>query len=154
MTMRRILLFAVVAAVLPLAACVTDKDVDKLANVFMATGVRPDTMPVMKNREPPFRYPSALYAQKVQGNVTLRIFIDTAGRVHPESTLVVEPSGYPALDSAAIKGSQELTFIPAKKRSEPIAVSVLYPVYFRHPDAAPLPGDTILQRYSKPVPPK
>jgi len=154
MTMRRILLFAVVAAALPLAACVTDKDVDKLSNVFMATGARPDTMPVMKNREPPFRYPSALYAQKVQGNVTLRIFIDTAGRVHPESTLVVEPSGYPALDSAAIKGSQELTFIPAKKRSEPMAVSVLYPVYFRHPDAAPLPGDTILQRYSKPVPPK
>ena len=139
---------------LPLGGCVTDKDVDKLQSVFTATGARPDTMPVMKNREPPFRYPSALYAQKVQGNVTLRIFIDTAGHVHPESTLVVEPSGYPALDSAAIKGSQELVFIPAKKRSEPMAVSVLYPVYFRHPEAAPLPGDTILQRYSKPVPPK
>jgi TonB family protein len=154
MLMRRLLLFATVVAVVPLAACVTDKDVDKLQNVFTATGARPDTMPMMKNREPPFRYPSALYAQKVQGNVTLRIFIDTAGRVHPESTLVVEPSGYPALDSAAIRGSQELVFIPAKKRSEPMAVSVLYPVYFRHPEAAPLPGDTILQRYSKPVPPK
>lgn len=154
MTMRRLLLFATTALVLPLGACVTDKDVDKLQNVFTATGARPDTMPVMNNRELPFRYPSALYAQKVQGNVTLRIFIDSTGRVHPESTLVVEPSGYPALDSAAIRGSHELTFIPAKKRSSPIAVSVLYPVYFRHPDATPLPGDTILQRYSKPVPPK
>ena len=154
MTMRRLLLLPMVVGVLSMSACVTDKDVDKLQNVFTATGARPDTMPVMRNREPPFRYPSALYAQKVQGNVTLRIFIDTAGRVHPESTLVVEPSGYPALDSAAIKGSEELTFIPAKKRSEPMAVSVLYPVYFRHPDAAPLPGDTILQRYAKPVPPK
>ena len=154
MLMRCLLLLTTVVAVVPLAACVTDKDVDKLQNVFTATGARPDTMPMMKNREPPFRYPSALYAQKVQGNVTLRIFIDTAGRVHPESTLVVEPSGYPALDSAAIRGSQELVFIPAKKRSEPMAVSVLYPVYFRHPEAAPLPGDTILQRYSKPVPPK
>ncbi len=152
--MRRLLLLIPVAVVLLLGACVTDKDVDKLQSVFTATGARPDTMPVMRNREPPFRYPSALYAQKVQGNVTLRIFIDTAGRVHPESTSVVEPSGYPALDSAAIKGSQELTFIPAKKRSEPMAVSVLYPVYFRHPEAAPLPGDTILQRYAKPVPPK
>jgi TonB family protein len=152
--MRRLLLLAAVATAVPIAGCVTDKDVDNLQNVFTTSGTRPDTMPVMKNREPPFRYPSALYAQKVQGNVTLRIFIDSAGRVHPESTLVVEPSGYPALDSAAIRGSQELTFIPAKKRSEPIAVSVLYPVYFRHPDAAPLPGDTILQRYSKPVPPK
>jgi TonB family protein len=154
MSMRRLLPIVLLTTLLPLGACVTDKDVDKLQNVFTATGARPDTMPVMKNREPPFRYPSALYAQKVQGNVTLRIFIDTAGHVHPESTLVVEPSGYPALDSAAIKGSQELVFIPAKKRSEPMAVSVLYPVYFRHPDAAPLPGDTILQRYSKPVPPK
>jgi|SRR5687768_6327590 TonB family protein len=155
MAMRRTLLLVVTAAVvLPASACVTDKDVEKLQDVFTATGTRPDTMPVMNNRELPFRYPSALYAQKVQGNVTLRIFIDTAGRVHPESTLVVEPSGYPALDSAAIRGSQELTFIPAKKRDAPIAVSVLYPVYFRHPEAAPLPGDTILQRYSKPVPPK
>ena len=93
MTMRRLLLFATTAVVLPLGACVTDKDVDKLQNVFTATGARPDTMPVMNNRELPFRYPSALYAQKVQGNVTLRIFIDSTGRVHPESTLVVEPSG-------------------------------------------------------------
>ena len=154
MLMRRLLLLALAAWVVPLAGCVTDKDVDKLQDVFTATGARPDTMPLMKNREPPFRYPSALYAQKVQGNVTLRIFIDTAGRVHPESTLVVEPSGYPALDSAAVRGSQELVFIPAKKRSEPMAVSVLYPVYFRHPEAAPLPGDTILQRYPKPVRPK
>ncbi len=154
MTMRRLFLLVSMTGMPLLSACVTDKDVAKLQSVFTATGARPDTMPVMRNREPPFRYPSALYAQKVQGNVTLRIFIDTAGRVHPESTLVVEPSGYPALDSAAIKGSQELIFIPAKKRSEPMAVSVLYPVYFRHPDAAPLPGDTILQRYAKPVPPK
>jgi TonB family protein len=154
MSMRCLLLLVSMTGISLLGACVTDKDVEKLQKVFTATGARPDTMPVMRNREPPFRYPSALYAQKVQGNVTLRIFIDTAGRVHPESTLVVEPSGYPALDSAAIKGSQELTFIPAKKRNEPMAVSVLYPVYFRHPDAAPLPGDTILQRYAKPVPPK
>src|SRR5687768_504551 len=152
--MRRLLMLVSVAWAPLIGGCVTDKDVEKLQNVFTTTGARPDTMPVMRNREPPFRYPSALYAQKVQGNVTLRIFIDTAGRVHPESTLVVEPSGYPALDSAAIKGSQELTFIPAKKRDAPIAVSVLYPVYFRHPEAAPLPGDTTLQRYSKPVPPK
>jgi TonB family protein len=154
--MRRSLLLTSAAAIaVSSMACVTDKDVDKLQSVFAAGGARPDTMPVMKNRELPFRYPSALYAQKVQGNVTLRIFIDTAGRVHPESTVVVEPSGYGALDSAAVKGSQELSFIPAKKRSEPMAVSVLYPVYFRHPDAAPLPGDTILKRYpQKPVRPR
>ncbi len=144
-----------VVAVLLLAGCVTDEGKDKIQNVFATTaGSRPDTMPAMRNKELPFRYPSALYAQKVQGNVTLRIFIDSTGQVHPESTLVVEPSGYPALDSAAVKGSSELTFVPAKKRSQPMAVSVLYPVYFRHPQAPPLPGDTILKNYPTLVPPR
>jgi hypothetical protein len=27
-----------------------------------------------------------------------------------------------------------------------MAVSILFPVYWRHPDAAPLPGDTVLNR--------
>ena len=144
-----------VLAALLIAGCVTDEGKEKLQNVFTTTGgSRPDTMPLMQNKEPPFRYPAALYAQKVQGNVTLRIYIDSTGRVHPESTLVVEPSGYPALDSAAVKGSVELFFRPAKKRSEAMAVSVLYPVYFRHPEAAPLPGDTILRNYPTLVPPR
>jgi TonB family protein len=139
-------------AVLLFAGCMTGDDVNKLSGVFQGSGPRPDVMPVMRNVELPFRYPSALYAQKVQGNVTLRLFIDSLGVVHAESTLVMESSGYPALDSAAIKGSRELSFTPAKKRDVAIAVSVLYPVFFRHPDAAPLPGDSIL-RPSKPGPP-
>ena len=108
---------------------------------------RPDELPVMLNKEPPFRYPAALYAQKVQGNVTLRIFIDRDGRVRPESTRVEESSGYVSLDSAAVTGSQELRFVPAKQNGEPMAVSILFPVYFRHPEAAPLPGDTVLKRH-------
>jgi TonB family protein len=107
---------------------------------------RPDEPPVMVNSELPFRYPAALYARKVQGNVMLRLFVDRDGRILPDSTRVEESSGQPALDSAAVKGSQELYFIPAKLHGEPMAVSVLFPVYFRHPEAAPLPGDTILAR--------
>ena len=154
--MHRVLPSALLAlAMLASAACVTDEGKEKLQSVFSSTSLgRPDTMPAMRNKQLPFRYPSALYAQKVQGNVTLRIFIDSTGRVHPESTLVVEPSGYPALDSAAVKGSAELSFVPAKKRTEAMAVSVLYPVYFRHPEAAPLPGDTILKNYPTLVPPR
>jgi TonB family protein len=105
---------------------------------------RPDEHPVMVNAELPFRYPPALYARRVQGNVTLRLYVDGDGRVVPDSTRVDESSGYSALDSAAVKGSQELHFIPAKLRGEPMGVAVLFPVYFRHPEAAPLPGDTIL----------
>ena len=105
---------------------------------------RPDEHPVMVNAELPFRYPPALYTRKVQGNVTLRLFIDRDGLVLADSTRVEESSGYSSLDSAAVKGSQELHFIPAKLRGEPLGVTVLFPVYFRHPEAAPLPGDTVL----------
>jgi protein TonB len=123
------------------AACMTGDDVQNVQGMF-GGGVRPDVMPVLRNAEPPFRYPVSLYAQRVQGNVTLRIFIDTAGRVHPESTTVAETSGHGALDTAAVNGSRELSFQPAMKRQKPMAVWVLYPVHFRHPDAPPLPGDS------------
>lgn len=105
---------------------------------------RPDEHPVMVNAELPFRYPPALYTRKVQGNVTLRLFIDRDGQVLADSTRVEESSGYSSLDSAAVRGSQELHFVPAKLRGEPLGVAVLFPVYFRHPEAAPLPGDTVL----------
>lgn len=108
--------------------------------------VRADEPPVMVNKELPFRYPAQLYARRVQGNVMLRLFVDRDGRILPDSTRVEESSGYASLDSAAVKGSQELYFIPAKLHGEPMAVSVLFPVYFRHPEAAPLPGDTVLEK--------
>lgn len=107
---------------------------------------RPDELPVMLNSEPPFRYPAPLYAEQVQGNVMLRIFIDREGRVRPESTRVMESSGYPSLDSSAVTGSQDLHFAPARVEGEPIAVSIRFPVFFRHPDAPPLPGDSILRK--------
>jgi TonB family protein len=113
---------------------------------FSGVGARPDVLPVMLNKDLPFRYPPSLYAKKVQANVTLRVFIDKEGLVVSESTHVAESSGIPSLDSAAVKGSGELRFIPAKTRGEAVPVSILFPVYFRHPEASPLPGDTILKK--------
>jgi TonB family protein len=120
------------------------QDGRRLVDAFPRRG-RPDELPVMVNREMPFRIPVPLYAQKVQGNVTLRIFIDRDGHVRPESTRVVESSGYASLDSSAVTGSQDLRFVPAKLKGEPMAVSILFPVFFRHPEATPLPGDTVLR---------
>jgi TonB family protein len=102
----------------------------------------------MLNKELPFRYPPALYAQKVQGHVTLRIYIDSNGAIVPDSTRVAETSGFSALDSAAMKGSRDLKFEPAKTRNQPVPVSILLPVFFRHPDAPPLSGDSIIKRDS------
>jgi protein TonB len=125
-----------------IAAC-QKGDGDK---TFPGVGPRPDILPVMLNKDLPFRYPPSLYAKKVQANVMLRVFIDKEGQIVSESTHVAESSGYPPLDSAAVKGSNDLRFIPAKTRGEPVPVSILFPVYFRHPEAPPLPGDTILKK--------
>ena len=123
-----------------------DRDLpQKVAQAFQAASSAPDEVPKMLNTELPFRYPAALYARKVQGNVTLRLRIDRDGQVRADSTRIEESSGYAALDSAAVKGSQELRFIPAKLHGEPLPVTILFPVYFRHPEAHPLPGDTILK---------
>ena len=124
--------------------CIDKDDAKKMIEALQSSTV-PDSLPVMQNSELPFRYPPELYAQKVQGNVTLRIHIDTGGRVQSESTTVVESSGYAALDSAAVTGSRVLRFRPAITKGAPLAISVLFPVYFRHPEASPLPGDTVLK---------
>lgn len=140
------LFFALALATIGTSGCSDRETAQKVAQAFQAGSSVPDEVPHMLNTDLPFRYPAALYARKVQGNVTLRLRIDRDGLVRADSTSIEESSGYPALDSAAVKGSQELHFIPAKLRGDPMPVTILFPVYFRHPDAHALPGDTILKR--------
>jgi protein TonB len=106
----------------------------------------PDEVPALLNTELPFRYPAELYLRRVQGNVTLQLYVDSSGHVVTDSTRVEEPSGFPGLDSAALRGARELRFVPAKRAGVPMAVGILFPVYFRHPEAPPLPGDSVLQK--------
>ena len=97
---KRLLILVVVVAV----GC---KKGESSGLPFQTVGRQPDVAPVMLNKELPFRYPPALYAQKVQGNVTLRIFIDSNGAIVPDSTRIAETSGFTALDSAAMKDRAE-----------------------------------------------
>lgn len=142
-TMSVALRTVAVATVALLAACSKG---DGTKTAFDAGMARPDTYPIMLNKDMPFRYPPALYAEKVQGNVTLRLYVDKDGSVVDDSTRVIESSKIATLDSAAIKGSRELKFEPAKLHGTPMPVSILFPVYFRHPDAPPPPGDSILKK--------
>lgn len=109
--------------------------------------------PVALNPDVPIAYPPALFEQKIEGDVTLRLFADSAGRLVPESTRVAESSGYPALDSAALAGSAGLRFAPAKRHGIAVATAFLQPVEFRQvgttrtgtvtpppPPAAPAPA--------------
>src|SRR5258708_36575707 len=86
-----------------------------------APGVPPDQEPpVALNGDSPIQYPPRLYDQKVEGDVVLRLFVDSTGRLAPESSRVVHPSGDSALDSAALTGARRPRFPPARRPGVPI----------------------------------
>lgn len=140
----------VVAMALLCTVGCADRNTKRAVQAFHVGAAHPDEEPKVLNTELPFRYPAALYARRIQGNVTLRLHVDTTGEVNPDSTRIEESSGYASLDSAAVKGSSDLRFVPAKLHGDPVAITVLFPVYFRHPEAHPLPGDTILNKRATP----
>lgn len=93
--------------------------------------------PVAINAVSPVRYPPALLEQGIEGQVLLRLYVDSAGQVIPDSTRIEESSGYPALDSAAVVGSPELRFSPALHQGRAVAAPFIQPVQFRGPRARP-----------------
>jgi TonB family protein len=96
--------------------------------------------PVPLNGEAPIQYPPRLFDQRVEGEVVLRLFADSTGRLKAESSKVAESSGYPALDSAALAGAQRLRFAPARRRGLPVAAAFLQPIEFRHPQGQAIEG--------------
>ncbi len=99
--------------------------------------------PVALNPNVPIAYPAALFDQKVEGDVTLRLYVDSTGKLIPESTRVAEPSGYPVLDSAALAGASALRFAPAKRHGIPVATAFLQPVEFRQVGTTRAGGGTV-----------
>ncbi len=106
--------------------------------------------PVALNPDVPIAYPAALFDQRIEGEVVLRLYADSTGRLIPESTRVAESSNYPALDSAALAGSAKLRFAPAKRRGVAVATMFLQPVEFHYPgtsssggSASPAPSATV-----------
>ena len=124
---------------LALVACERKSDgtmrlVDRTAPPPVSPAEEP---PVAINPVSPVRYPPALLEQGIEGQVLLRLYVDSAGRVIPDSTRIEESSGYPALDSAALVGSPDLRFSPALQQGRPIAAPFIQPVQFRGPRARP-----------------
>ncbi|MFY7922067.1 MAG: energy transducer TonB [Gemmatimonas sp.] len=108
----------------------------------------PDERPRLLNAEVPFRYPVSLYLQRVQGNVTLRLFVDADGRVVTDSTRIVESSGHREFDAAALAGARMLSFRPARRGDTPVPVALLYPVHFRLPPGTVPAGDSLSQLHA------
>ncbi len=106
-------------------------------------GGQPDEPPEMVNDALPFQYPVAQYLRRIQGNVTLRLFVDAEGAVVPDSTRIEQSSGVAALDSAALAGSARLRFRAARRGGTDIPVALLFPVHFRHPEGATVKVDSL-----------
>lgn len=104
--------------------------------------------PVALNPDPPIQYPPALYDQRVEGTVVLRLFVDSTGKLAPESTRVSEGSGYPALDSAAMAGAGKLQFAPARRHGLAVSTLFLQPIEFHQGT----PGATALSPPAAPRP--
>ena len=108
--------------------------------------------PVAINPEVPVAYPPALFDRGVDGEVKLRLFADSTGKLVPDSTRILESSGYPAMDSAALAGASKLRFAPGRRHGLPVATAFQQSIEFRHPSSAPIApaGDA---GESKPLPP-
>ena len=102
--------------------------------------------PVLLTRDLPFIYPPALFAARVEGDVALRLFVDSLGLVVTESTSVAEPSGRPEFDSAAVAGAPYLEFQPARSGGARVGKTVVLPVKFRHRTADSTRRDTLPAR--------
>jgi len=96
-------------------------------------------VPVAVNSASPFQYPLDLYDQGVEGEVRLRLYVDSTGRVHPESTRVATSSGTPGLDSAAARGAAQLQFAPAHRDGRAVGMAFYQPVIFRRVEGPQAP---------------
>jgi TonB family protein len=88
--------------------------------------------PVALNAEPAVQYPPDLYERGVEGDVVLRLYVDSTGRLSPDSTRVSESSGSAGLDSAAVRGVSHLRYAPARRNGLPVSTAFLQTVQFRH----------------------
>jgi TonB family protein len=81
----------------------------------------------------PIEYPLDLWDEDVEGVTLLRVRVTEMGVV--DSVEVLEGSGYPAFDSAAVRGAHELRYSPARRNGERTSVWATVPVHFTKEDA-------------------
>ena len=119
------------------AACGSPPPPSTTTSGSPASSEPPFEPPVVTNAEPPVRYPTAAFQQNVEGTVILRLFVDSLGRLRPESTKVAESSGVGTLDSAARAGVPAMRFAPARRNGHAVGTAFLQPIHFRRPERTP-----------------
>src|SRR5437667_11740872 len=76
--------------------------------------------PVALNPDVPIAYPPALFEHKVEGDVTLRLYVESTGKLGPGSTRGAEARGYTALGWAARACGVTRRLQPAKRHGGPV----------------------------------
>jgi protein TonB len=81
---------------------------------------------------PPPEYPPSLRAQKIEGDVGLRVVVDASG--HVQEVTVVAPSEHDEFDRAAVAAANASTYESAKANGVAISRAIEFTVRFRlHP---------------------
>lgn len=78
--------------------------------------------------ESPVEYPLELWDRDIEGTTLVRVLVNEEGGV--DSAMVMESSGHPELDSAAVRGALAMGFDPATREGEPLRVWARVPVHF------------------------
>lgn len=84
--------------------------------------------PIPLYGEVPIEYPLDLWDADVEGEILLRVRVTEMGTV--DSVEVLEASGYPAFDSAAVRGALRLEYRPAQRNGRRIPVWAKVPIQF------------------------
>ncbi len=121
--------WVILLAPVMLAACQSEESPEQPGE--QVRGFEP---PVVTNPEPSVEYPVELFEQQIEGVVHLWLYATEDGTIVADSTRIEESSGFPQLDSAALRSVDQLRFAPARRDGLPVATAFVQPVYFRHPD--------------------
>jgi protein TonB len=73
-------------------------------------------------------YPLMAKRLRLQGTVLLRVMVDEDGRA--QDLAVIESSGTPLLDRAALDAVRAWTFVPARRGEQAVSAAVNVPVRF------------------------
>mgnify|MGYP006312243695 CR=1 FL=1 len=79
-------------------------------------------------RSVPVEYPLELWDRDIEGETLVRVKVNDTGGV--DVVEILESSGYPAFDSAAVAGARELRFEPARRGGKRIDVWARVPILF------------------------
>lgn len=88
----------------------------------------------------PFEFPPGAWQDGLGGTTVLKLLISREGIV--DSAMVLESSGHPSLDSAALSQASALLFEPAAQGGEPVQVWGRLPVIFPQADELESDADT------------